>query len=175
MYEGTVDSAANLVPGRLIQISIAEFSFEGALAARTDLSVQTNMSNNEMAAVLSNLVDFPDVPMPAPTWTTTTLPKVRDPFAGAPEHQSYTELRRELLLIQEKRDMLLKVAKALREKLVASKELGKRTMHELAHRRDINVAQTVFVLEHWNQHPDWTSAEAHMYMQQHVDRSFPAR
>jgi CRISPR/Cas system Type II protein with McrA/HNH and RuvC-like nuclease domain len=110
--------------------------------------------------------------LPEQSWTTVPEPRVRDAFVGAPEHASYQELRRELINKTKRVHVLVDIAKSLETQLAAARELTRVARMEAERRRAVAAAQTVFVLEHWNRHPTWSSSDAHLAMQEHVQQAF---
>lgn len=130
------------------------------------------MTHLPSGGILDYSLDFPSTPMAEQSWTTMAAPRVRDAFAGAPEHPSYEQLRHEIRIKSKRVDALVAMTKLLETQLRAEKQLAKVARMEAERRRAVAAAQTVFVLQHWNKHPDWTSADAHLAMQQHV-QEFP--
>ena len=107
--------------------------------------------------------------MPEQSWI--TMPRVRDAFAGAPEHASYQQLRKELKIKAQRVEALVAMTEALETQLQAEKQLAKVARLEAERRRAVSAAQTVFVLEHWNRHPTWSATDAHLAMQEHVQKA----
>jgi len=119
--------------------------------------------------ILDYSLEFPSIPIPEQSWT--TAPRVRDAFAGAPEHASYQQLRKELKIKAQRVEALVAMTKSLETQLEAAKQLAKVARLEAERRRAVSAAQTVFVLEHWNRHPTWSSSDAHLAMQDHVQKA----
>jgi len=131
------------------------------------------MTHLPSGRILDYDLEFPDPPTPEQSWTTMyrPTPQVRDAFAGAPEHASYQALRHELRINAQRVEALVATTKSLEAQLSAATQLARVTRMEAERRRAVSDAQTVFVLEHWNKHPEWTSGDAHLAMQMEVKRS----
>lgn len=121
--------------------------------------------------ILDWSLEFPSTPIAEQSWTTMPAPQVRDAFAGAPEHASYQALRHELEIKAHRVEALVAMTKSLEAQLAAATQLARVARLEAERRRAVSAAQTLFVLEHWNWHPTWSSSDAHLVMQDYVQKA----